>query len=106
MVTRVWILPESSLHSGWGRDPAGAAATGGVERASALLAQSGVEEPGRYLSALVHSTVDRALTGFGFPVVPQGQARIRVQLSAAHSEDDVRACVAAFVAARAEVLGS
>ena len=30
----------------------------------------------------------------------QGQARIRVQLSAAHSQDDVRACVDAFVAAR------
>ncbi|MGC1207646.1 MAG: aminotransferase class I/II-fold pyridoxal phosphate-dependent enzyme, partial [Ornithinimicrobium sp.] len=40
---------------------------------------------------------------FSFPVVPKGKARIRVQLSAAHSEDDVRACVAAFVAARAEV---
>lgn len=37
---------------------------------------------------------------FSFPVVPRGKARIRVQLSAAHSEDDVRACVAAFVAAR------
>ncbi len=40
---------------------------------------------------------------FSFPVVPKGKARIRVQLSAAHSEGDVRACVAAFVAARAEV---
>ena len=40
---------------------------------------------------------------FSYPVVPKGQARIRVQLSAAHSEDDVRACVAAFVAARDEV---
>jgi glycine C-acetyltransferase len=37
---------------------------------------------------------------FSYPVVPQGKARIRVQLSAAHSEDDVRACVDAFVAAR------
>lgn len=37
---------------------------------------------------------------FTYPVVPKGKARIRVQLSAAHSEDDVRACVAAFVAAR------
>jgi glycine C-acetyltransferase len=37
---------------------------------------------------------------FSYPVVPQGKARIRVQLSAAHTEDDVRACVAAFVAAR------
>ena len=42
---------------------------------------------------------------FSYPVVPQGRARIRVQLSAAHSSDDVAACVAAFVAARAEVSG-
>ena len=42
---------------------------------------------------------------FSYPVVPRGQARIRVQLSAAHSEDDVRACVAAFVTARQQVTG-
>lgn len=40
---------------------------------------------------------------FSFPVVPRGRARIRVQLSAAHSEADVRACVAAFTQARADV---
>jgi glycine C-acetyltransferase len=38
---------------------------------------------------------------FSFPVVPQGQARIRVQLSAAHTPADVDAAVAAFVEARA-----
>jgi len=38
---------------------------------------------------------------FSYPVVPRGRARIRVQLSAAHTEDDVRACVTAFEAARA-----
>jgi glycine C-acetyltransferase len=38
---------------------------------------------------------------FSFPVVPRGQARIRVQLSAAHSEDDVRRCVEAFQEATA-----
>ena len=37
---------------------------------------------------------------FSYPVVPKGRARIRVQLSAAHSEADVRTCVDAFVAAR------
>lgn len=32
-----------------------------VRQASSLLQQAGIEEPGRYLSALVHSTVERAL---------------------------------------------
>ena len=40
------------------------------------------------------------VTAFSFPVVPRGAARIRVQLSAAHTEDQVRQCVAAFVRAR------
>ena len=40
------------------------------------------------------------VTAFSYPVVPQGQARIRVQLSAAHTEQDVEAAVRAFVAAR------
>ena len=37
---------------------------------------------------------------FSFPVVPRGKARIRVQLSASHSEQDVRECVQAFIDAR------
>jgi glycine C-acetyltransferase len=40
---------------------------------------------------------------FSYPVVPKGKARIRVQLSAAHSEADVETCVRAFVAARDEI---
>ena len=36
------------------------------------------------------------VTGFGFPVVPQGQARIRCQISAAHSTADLDVAIAAF----------
>jgi len=43
------------------------------------------------------------VTAFSFPVVPKGVARIRVQLSAAHSADDVEACVQAFVKSRSAV---
>jgi glycine C-acetyltransferase len=35
--------------------------------------------------------------GFFFPVVPKGQARIRVQISAAHTRDHLQRAVAAFV---------
>ncbi len=43
------------------------------------------------------------VVAFSFPVVPRGQARIRVQLSAAHTDDDIARCVDAFVAARRAV---
>ncbi len=36
------------------------------------------------------------VTGFGYPVVPQGQARVRCQISAAHSRDDLDQTLAAF----------
>jgi glycine C-acetyltransferase len=39
--------------------------------------------------------------GFSYPVVPHGKARIRTQLSAAHSTEDVEQVVAAFIEARA-----
>jgi glycine C-acetyltransferase len=41
--------------------------------------------------------------GFSYPVVPHGKARIRVQLSAAHSTADVNRAVDAFIAARAQL---
>jgi glycine C-acetyltransferase len=34
--------------------------------------------------------------GFSYPVVPKGKARIRVQISAAHTHADIDRCVAAF----------
>jgi glycine C-acetyltransferase len=37
------------------------------------------------------------VTGFGFPVVPQGQARVRCQVSAAHSRADLDEAVDAFI---------
>lgn len=36
------------------------------------------------------------VTGFGFPVVPHGTARVRCQISAAHSQDDLEFAVRAF----------
>jgi len=39
--------------------------------------------------------------GFFFPVVPHGKARVRSQVSAAHTTGDLDAAVAAFTAARA-----
>jgi glycine C-acetyltransferase len=36
------------------------------------------------------------VTGFGYPVVPQGTARVRCQVSAAHTRDDLDEALAAF----------
>lgn len=36
------------------------------------------------------------VTGFGYPVVPKGQARVRCQISAAHTRDDLDEALAAF----------
>ncbi|MGR9275903.1 glycine C-acetyltransferase [Rhizobium leguminosarum] len=41
--------------------------------------------------------------GFSFPVVPKGQARIRTQMSAAHSRTDVERSIAAFAEAGREL---
>jgi glycine C-acetyltransferase len=60
-------------------------------------------------AALASRMADRLLelgvyvVGFSFPVVPMGQARIRTQLSAAHTRDHLDRAVAAFVTAGSEL---
>lgn len=43
------------------------------------------------------------VVGFFYPVVPQGKARIRTQISAAHSKDDLDFAIQTFVAVRQEM---
>jgi len=56
---------------------------------------------GRMAAAMLERGV--YVVGFSYPVVPQGKARIRAQVSAAHSRDDLERAVQAFVATRSEV---
>lgn len=46
------------------------------------------------------------VVSFSYPVVPQGKARIRTQVSAAHSKADLERAVTAFVETRQEVAQS
>jgi glycine C-acetyltransferase len=57
-------------------------------------------EAARFSRALVANGV--FAVAFSYPVVPLGTARIRTQMSAAHTDADLEAAVRAFVAARAE----
>lgn len=41
--------------------------------------------------------------GFSFPVVPRGKARIRTQISAAHSLEDLETAVEKFAETKAEL---
>ncbi len=59
-------------------------------------------------SDMADRLLDRGIyvIGFSYPVVPKGTARIRVQLSAAHSPEDVDTAIEAFRAVREEVESS
>jgi glycine C-acetyltransferase len=59
----------------------------------------------RVAGRMAEELFDRGVyaVAFSFPVVPEGLARIRVQLSAAHTDDDVDRAVAAFAEARSAV---
>ncbi len=57
-------------------------------------------EAARFSQALVANGV--FAVAFSYPVVPLGTARIRTQMSAAHTHADLETAVQAFVAARAE----
>ncbi|MGY1434655.1 glycine C-acetyltransferase [Streptomyces reniochalinae] len=71
------------------------------EHAIAPVMIGDAAEAGRMAELLLERGV--YVIGFSYPVVPQGQARIRVQLSAAHSTEDVNRAVDAFVASRAQL---
>jgi len=43
------------------------------------------------------------VVGFSFPVVPRGKARIRTQVSAAHSESDLTFAIEQFAAVKQEL---
>jgi glycine C-acetyltransferase len=58
-------------------------------------------EAGRLADKLLEKGI--YVIGFSYPVVPHGKARIRVQLSAAHSTEDVSRAVQAFIEARDEL---
>ena len=49
----------------------------------------------RYANRLLEEGI--YVTGFYYPVVPKGEARIRVQLSAAHTREQLDKCIAAFI---------
>lgn len=55
--------------------------------------------------AMAKALFDRGIyaVAFSYPVVPMGKARIRIQLSATHTKDEIHRCVDAFVAARSAI---
>jgi glycine C-acetyltransferase len=57
----------------------------------------------RFADALLQRGI--YVIGFFYPVVPKGQARIRVQLSAAHTPEHIDKAVKAFAEVARELVG-
>ena len=59
------------------------------------------------MKALVKSQSEKGIyaIGFFFPVVPKGKARIRTQISAAHTKGDLDKAIAAFSSTYKELSG-
>jgi glycine C-acetyltransferase len=55
--------------------------------------------------SMAHKLLEKEVyvIGFSYPVVPQGQARIRVQVSAAHSQEQLNKAIDAFTAVGKEL---
>ncbi|HJN88880.1 MAG TPA: glycine C-acetyltransferase [Verrucomicrobiota bacterium] len=56
---------------------------------------------GRFADAMLDKGV--YVVGFSFPVVPKGKARIRTQISAAHTREDLEFAIAKFAEAKADM---
>jgi glycine C-acetyltransferase len=58
---------------------------------------------GRMAEAMLDKGV--YVIGFSYPVVPKGKARIRAQVSAAHTREDLAFAVRAFAESKSELGG-
>lgn len=84
----------------WLRRPAGRAAAALVREQAAVRSSVRAQAAGSCTLPTLKSPPPHtrgSQVGFSYPVVPKGKARIRVQLSAAHEDDQIDRAVAAFV---------